>query len=507
MQESSSQNPESTDRANTTPQQGSSEDWLVLKFGGTSVSTLERWETIASTLRSRLERGARPVVVCSALSQVSNRLEALLDTAWRGEEIGSGLDDLRESHESLAGEMGLDVDELLGETLEDLRQILEGIRLTREVTPRLRARVMSAGEILSTKLGAAWLNEQGIPTSWQDARELLEGTLEPHVPPERQYLSATCEHAPDAALQERLADAEGQVILTQGFVARLPNGDTVLLGRGGSDTAAAYMATKLQADHLEIWTDVPGMFTANPHQVPDARLLLHLGYAEAGELASKGAKVLHPRCIRAAQKYTVPIHVRCTPEPDLIGTVISRTGPSETPQVKAVSDRRGMVLISMDVEGDWQGIGVIADITACFKNHGISIDLLASSQTNVTVALDPRANHLEDEVIEPLLEDLSELCDPQVIRPTATVSLVGTGIREILHEWGTILEVFEDENVYMVSQAANDLSLTLMVNDSSAGSLVRRIHDRLFSEESPAASFGPTWETLIAPAEKLAARS
>jgi diaminopimelate decarboxylase/aspartate kinase len=161
----------------------------------------------------------------------------------------------------------------------------------------------------------------------------------------------------------------------------------------------------------------------------------------------------------------------------------------------------------MDVEGDWQGIGVIADITACFKAHGISIDLLASSQTNVTVALDPRANHLDDEVIEPLIADLEELSEPRVIRPTATVSLVGTGIREILHEWATVLELFEDEEVYMVSQAANDLSLTLLVNDSSADVLVRRIHDRLFTEESPATSFGPTWETLIAPEEKLAARS
>ncbi|MGD2116641.1 MAG: aspartate kinase, partial [Acidobacteriota bacterium] len=488
MQATTSRNPNPGAGSQTRPAPDDPPDWLVLKFGGTSVSSLGRWQTIASTLRSKLERGARPIVVCSALSQVSNRLEALLETAGEGEDVEPGLRDLQSDHEALAADMELDVDELLGETLEDLRQILQGIRLTREVTPRLRARVMSAGEILSTRLGAAWLDGQGIPTTWQDARDMLEGELEPHVPPERQYLSATCDHAPDPGLQERLAALDGKVILTQGFVGRLPNGDTVLLGRGGSDTAAAYLATKVGADHLEIWTDVPGMFTANPHNVPDARLLLHLGYAEAGELASKGAKVLHPRCIRAAQKYAVPIHVRCTPEPDLIGTVISRTGPSETPQVKAVSERRGMVLVSMDVEGDWQGIGVIADITACFKTHGISIDLLASSQTNVTVALDPRANHLDDEVIEPLIADLEELSAPRVIRPTATVSLVGTGIREILHEWAAVLELFEDEEVYMVSQAANDLSLTLLVNDSSADVLVRRIHDRLFTEESPASS-------------------
>ncbi len=480
-------------------------DWLVLKFGGTSVSTLERWRTIASTLRSRLARGARPFVVCSALSQVSNRLEALLAAAGEGEGVAPGLESLQRDHETLAAEMGVDVEQHLGETLDELHQVLEGIRLTGEVTPRLRARVMSAGEMLSTRLGAAWLSSQGIATSWQDARELLEAEIEPQVPPERQFLSATCHHAPDPELQGRLAALDADVVLTQGFVARLANGDTVLLGRGGSDTAAAYFATKLGARHLEIWTDVPGMFTANPHDVPDARLLLHLGYAEAGELASKGAKVLHPRCIRAAEKYDVPIHVRCTPEPDLIGTVISRTAPSQRPQVKAVSERTGIVLVSMAVEGDWQGIGVIADITACFKDHGLSIDLLASSQTNLTVALDPRANHLEDEALEPVLTDLAEISEPRVIRPTATVSLVGTGIRAVLHQWATILDVFEDEDVYMVSQAANDLSLNFLVNESSADKLVRRIHDRLFDEDSPAASFGPTWESLVAPEPELAA--
>jgi len=509
MPNRSQQDIEPSDRASDAtdpPDIEPSSDWLVLKFGGTSVSSLERWQTIASTVRRRLQRGARPLVVCSALSQVSNRLEALLTAAGEGEDVAAGIESLQRDHEALAADMGVDVEEHLGETLDELHQVLEGIRLTGEVTPRLRARVMSAGEMLSTKLGAAWLADQGITTSWQDARELLEAEPEPQVPPERQYLSATCRHAPDPALRDQLAGLDAEVILTQGFMARLDNGDTVLLGRGGSDTAAAYFATKLGARQLEIWTDVPGMFTANPHNVHDARLLLHLGYAEAGELASKGAKVLHPRCIRAAQKYDVPIHVRCTPEPDLVGTVISRTAPSEPPQVKAVSERTGIVLVSMDVEGDWQGIGVIADIASCFKDHGLSIDLLASSQTNLTIALDPRANHLEDEVLEPLLADLGELSEPRLIRPTATVSLVGTGIRAVLHQWATILDVFEDEDVYMVSQAANDLSLNFLVNESSADRLVRKIHDRLFNEESPAASFGPTWETLVAPEQKLAAR-
>ncbi len=477
--------------------------WVVLKFGGTSVSSLERWRTIAATVRERIAAGRRLVIVCSALSQVSNRLEDLLEQAGKGREIAAGLAGLRRVHEELARAMGLSAGDLLGETLGELEQILEGIRLTEEVTPRLRARVMSAGELLSSRLGAAWLAGEGVPTTWQDARELLAAVPDPQVAPERQYLSATCDHAYDRDLDRRLRSLPAPVVLTQGFVARLPGGDTVLLGRGGSDTAAAYLAAKLGAEHLEIWTDVPGMFSANPHQVPDARLLLDLGYAEAGELASKGAKVLHPRSIDAAQDAGIPVHVRCTPEPDLIGTVISGSATAEA-GVKAVSERKGIVLVSMDVDGDWQGVGVIADIAACFKAHGVSIDLLASSQTNLTVALDPRANYLEDDALEPLLADLEELSEPRVIRPAAAVSLVGTGIRAILHQWASVLELFEDEPVYLVSQSANDLSLSLVVDESSADRLVQRIHDRLFHGDVPAASFGPTWESLAAPRVGLA---
>lgn len=470
-------------------------EWLVLKFGGTSVSSLERWETIAGRVREGLAEGRRLVVVCSALSQVSNRLEALLAAACAGEDVEERMNDLRGAHLRLAADMGLDADETFGELLDELRKVLEGIRLTGEVTPRLQARVLSAGELLSTRLGAAWLVRQDLPVVWQDARDLLEARSEPQVAPERQYLSATCDHDFDAGLDARLRDLAEPVVITQGFVARLPNGDTVLLGRGGSDTAAAYLAAKLGAHHLEIWTDVPGLFTANPREVPDARLLLHMGYAEAGELAAKGAKVIHPRCIRPAQEHDIPIHIRCTPFPEVAGTVISRRSPEEA-SVRAVSDRTGIVLVSMELDGDWQGVGVIADVTARFKSHGLSIDLLASSQTNITAAIDPRANHLDEEILELLLTDLRELCTPRLIRPAAAVSLVGTGIRTILHEWVGVLELFEDEDVYLVSQAANDLSLTLVVNESSAGRLVERIHDRLFNDGSLTASFGPSWLAL-----------
>lgn len=464
----------------------SADQWLVLKFGGTSVSSVERWEAIADILRKRLEEPARLVVVCSALSGVSNLLEAVLARAEDGLDTEEHLARLRRLHEDLARGLGVSMDGPPTQVLDRLGELLEGVALTREWTPRLEAQILSAGELLSTHLGAAWLKKQGFPVTWKDARHLLEAEPDEHarVVPERQYLAAQCSHESDSELKSALSKGP-RITLTQGFIARLSNGDTVLLGRGGSDTAAAYLACRLDAERLEIWTDVPGMFTANPTFVEGALAHRSLSYDVARELASKGGKVLHPRCILPAADKGIPIWVRSTREPDNPGTVLSGDVPTP-PSVRAVTERRGFVLVSMDVEPDWQGVGVIADVATCFKDNGLSIDALTSSQTNLVAALDPGANRLDDDRLAQLLDDLSRYCKPRLIRPVASVSLVGTGIRAIVHEWAVAFEHLRDQHIYMVSQAANDLSVTFIVNESSADELVRSLHEELFEPKEVA---------------------
>lgn len=481
--------------------QRSAARWVVLKFGGTSVSTLERWHTIAGVLRERQEEGVRPLVVCSALSQVSNQLEALLELALESDDFRNRLRALHTMHHDLAAAMEIDAEKLLGEDLEDLDRLLTGISLTQEITPRLRAQVMSFGEVLSTRLGAAWLSTQGVPTVWCDARDLLQADEEPQTSAtwqERQYLSATCPWSYNRALDERLQSFDAAVVLTQGFIARGPEGDTVLLGRGGSDTSAAYLAASCGAERLEIWTDVPGMFTANPARIERARMLRHLGYAEAGELASRGAKVLHPRCLAPVREARIPLWLCCTPHPHVDGTVIADDPTHNRAGIKGVV-ARPMMTIEMHVEESWQRVGLVADIGAAFKAHGISIDMFASSMTHVTVALDPTANRLSDAVVEGLLRELETIGQPRVMQPTVAVSVVGTSIGDLLHELGPFLQHFEHENVHLVSHSANDLSLTVVVDETSSDPLVQRLHDRLFGslpDDDP--SFGPTWEALRA---------
>lgn len=462
--------------------------WVVLKFGGTSVSTVDRWRTILTQARARLDHGHRPLIVCSALSGVSNRLEALARDPADHE---ATMRWIRERHAALAAAMGLDVDAVLGEELDRLGRVALGAALIGEAGPKVHARLMAAGELLSTRLGAAFLRQEGLDTAWIDARDCLVAGDDAAAPEARRILSATVDFARDDALAARLAALASPALLTQGFIARDRDGATVLLGRGGSDTSAATFAAKLGATVCEIWTDVPGMYSANPRHVRAARLLRHLDYDEAMEIASMGAKVLHPRCLPPVRAHGIPLDIRSTEQPDTEGTRVSYGAPAAAGLVKSVSSRSGLTLVVMETPAMWQQVGFLADVFGAFKRHGLSVDLVSTSESNVTVSLDPTANALAPATLAALIADLAPWCEARTVGPTAAVSLVGRGIRGLLHRLGPALEAFEDQRVHLVSQAASDLNLTFVVDDDQAERLVRSLHALLFPEGPLDAVFGP----------------
>src|SRR4029077_10475985 len=272
------------------------------------------WTNIARIAAARRAAGARVMIVHSAIAGITDRLERLLDAA-SGPAQGEELKGIEERHRQLAAELGITPGEEVERYFAELREIAAGVALVREVSDRTRARVMASGELMATQLGARFMRLQGLDAAWVDARPLLEREAS-SIAGRAQVLSAVCSFAPDAALEE-LLEALSALVITQGFIASDDDGNTVLLGRGGSDTSASYLAAKLRAQRIEIWTDVPGMFSANPRSTPTARLLRALHYDEAQEIATSGAKVLHPRCILPARQYRIPLHVYATQAPDL----------------------------------------------------------------------------------------------------------------------------------------------------------------------------------------------
>ena len=470
--------------------------WVVLKFGGTSVSTAANWRNIAQVLRTRMAAGLHPVVVHSALSGITDRLEALLSAALAGSHEPA-LAAIESAHRSLAAELEILPGDGFEALLAELGRMAAAIAETRELGDRIRARVMATGELLATSLGAAYLNAQDIPTAWVDARRWLRAERRHGSNEKAGLLSATCDFAPDAAMQSNWRSLD-RVIITQGFIAANDDGDTVLLGRGGSDTSGAYFAAKLAAVRLEIWTDVPGLFSANPRQVPSARLLRALHYDEAQEIASNGAKVLHPRCVLPVRQYGIPLHVYATQAPDLKGTVISAEAADSAAQVKAIAIKKGITLISMESPGMWHQVGFLADAFAVFKQQGMSVDLVSTSETNVTVSLDPAANTLDPAALARLTAELSALCRVEVLGPCASLSLLGQNIRGILHELGAAFELFQDHKIYLVTQAANDLNFTFVIDESQGDRLVQKLHERLIQAIGSDQVLGPTWQQLFA---------
>ncbi len=479
--------------------------WVVLKFGGTSVSSAPNWHNIAAVVRERLGAGLNPVVVHSALSGITDRLEALL-TAAQGGAHAAVLGGIDRVHRELARQLGISAapGSRYAVFIEELQRMVDAIAETRELSDRVRARVMAMGELLSTSLGAEFLNAQGIETAWADARDVLRAEERPGGNLKAGLLSATCGFSPDAKLQADWGALEA-IVITQGFIAANEAGDTVLLGRGGSDTSGAYFAAKLAAVRLEIWTDVPGLFSANPRQVPSARLLRALHYDEAQEIASNGAKVLHPRCILPVRQYQIPLHVYATQAPGLEGTIVSADVADSAAQVKAIAIKKGITLISMDSPGMWHQVGFLADAFAVFKQQGLSVDLVSTSETNVTVSLDPAANTLDPAALAALSAALGELCRVQILGPCASLSLLGHNIRGILHELGTAFELFQDHKIYLVTQAANDLNFTFVIDEAQGDRLVHQLHERLIQSIGSDKVLGPTWQQLFA-ADRAAPR-
>jgi len=475
-----------------------------MKFGGTSVATLPRWQNILELVASRRAEGARVLVVVSALSGITDALKQLCAQEDKGKRIEAAKA-IAQRHYDLLDHMQLAVPDTLGARLAELAQLAEdGPSLLGELA--WSALVQGHGELMSSALGSAFLTHSGLATQWLDARDCLSAIALPNQNERTKLLSAMVECKPDPALNARLANL-GDVFITQGFIARESQGRTVLLGRGGSDTSASYFGALLKAQRVEIWTDVAGMFTANPRQVPSARLLQRLDYEEAQEIASTGAKVLHPRCLSPLREPRVPLLIKDTNRPELEGTLIGPEVREHAPSVKAISARKGITLVSMESVGMWQQVGFLADVFAHFKQHGLSVDMIGSAETNVTVSLDPTENLLDSDALAALASDLAKVCRVKVIAPCAAITLVGRGMRSMLHTLSGVLAEFGQLRVHMISQSSNNLNLTFVVDENVVDELLPHLHELLITagalRTDDSALFGPSWQALYGSGDVL----
>jgi len=466
---------------------------IVIKFGGTSVANHDRWQNITTIIQNHLLDGHRPIVVCSAPNGITNLLEELLKQAIsvKPEKI---LQEIESRFTQLATELQIDCQDFLTQKITELTQLAEGIRLIGEITPRVHARVLSYGELTLTHLGAEYLKKQNLNVHWQDAREWLNCLKPLDMRHPDAYLAARCADEVDENLKSTLTHLHADVVITQGFIARNELGETVLLGRGGSDSSAAYFAAKMNAACCEIWTDVPGIYTANPKNIPQARLISEVDYDEAQEIASMGATVLHPRCIAPVKMRNIPMYVKFTAQPERAGTKICSQNYNTNAHIKSILTKHNIIIITIETENMWQEVGFLAEVFQCFKRHGISIDLISTSQASVTVSLDSNGQLKQARVLDNLLHDLNQFAKAKIIAPCASVSVVGRNIRAILHQLGSVFSVFEEQRIHLLSQAANDLNLTFVVDEEQASRLAAKLHYLLLEQYQSGLNVQLTWQ-------------
>ena len=475
--------------------------WLVLKFGGTSVSGRPQWETIASLARQRLDSGYRVVLVCSAVSGITDALQGLADHACDFDP--AELTRVINRHRQLSVELEIDSEDLLQDAAAEIARQLSLIAGAVEQADQYAAQacLMSMGEWLSTRLGERYL-ARSLPLEWVDARQALTAIEETSTGGSRGWLSARCESGADRVLLQKWRH-KAPLLICQGFVAAHPHGGTALLGRGGSDTSAALLAGRLEADHIEIWTDVPGLFSADPRVIPVARLLHSLNYDEALEMAASGAKVVHSRCIRAASDVNIPISVRDLAKPEHSGTTIHGNVASVSGAVEGIRSicrQPNMAVLLLQNLDTREHVGFLAWVFSQISHCGISVDLVATSETTTTIALNRTSNQIDDESLAHLAEILRERCSVTVHPRCSTINLVGRGARVALAELDSGSRFFIDHPLLMLSQSANDLCISILLHSSHADELFGILHEALIGSGRnkllKSGVFGPSWQEI-----------
>ena len=435
----------------------------VLKFGGTSVGSAESLARVAGIVRDH--GGDRCVLVVSAHSGVTDELLRLARTAAGGR---WSLRTLRRRHRDLYDEIGVE-HEVIDPLLDELNDLLRGLKLVGELTPRSLDLVASFGERFSARGVAAYLCACGIAAEAVDAWDLGLRT-------DSRYTEATPDPACFADVKRALEQFEGRIPVVTGFIAKDAAGNVTTLGRSGSDFSATLIGAAVGADEVQIWTDVDGVMTADPRVVEASRSIPALSIAEASELAYYGAKVIHPATMLPAVERRIPVRVRNTSRPDHEGTLILHEAPPSPNAVKSIASKRGIILITVQSTRMLLQAGFMARIFEVFAKHDLSVDLVATSEVTVSVTVDSDRN------LDAVVRDLSEFSSPTVEHDLAQICVVGEGLRERV---GTAAEVFGALKearlpVRLISHGGTKINISFLIEAAETAKCVRALHRTFF---------------------------
>lgn len=447
---------------------------IVCKFGGTSVGDAEAIRRTASIIRDRLDR--QPIVVVSALGGATNVLLALAEQSARGQLIGAlrAVQGLRERHLKVTSELlgntpeAHDLATELSGMFDELASLAEALSVLGDLTPRSLDAVSAFGESLSSLMVAAAFRHAGMHAEHVDARKVMitDSQFTRAEPQPDAIAAATREHVLPLL-------REGNVPVIGGYIGSSSKGGiTTTLGRGGSDYSASLIGAAVQAEAIEIWTDVDGMLTADPRVVQGAQLIEQVGFEEASELASFGAKVLHPYTIAPAVRVSIPVYVLNSRKPEGKGTVITFDAPKRP--VTAIAGKSPVTLIKVRSPRMLLTEGFLRELFGVFERHRTSVDVVATSEVSVSLTIDDASS------LEELMVDLQALGDVAVERNRGIVALVGGALSENGDAMSRALGCLGELRLHMLSLSATGINLTMVLDADEVTPLMQRLHRAFF---------------------------
>ena len=449
---------------------------IVMKFGGTSVEDAKAIERAAAIVKGRWAQ--KPVVVVSAMAKVTDQLLAMARAAGAGDRKTALklCRALQERHYNTAGELlgtalFTQFHSDLGVDFEALDELLRGIAAVGELTARTTDHVAAFGEMLSSKIVTAAFSAHGIESALVDSRDCI-------VTDNSHTRAAPLFEETNERLRTNLQPLldKDRVPVMGGFIGSTKAGITTTIGRGGSDLSAAIVGAGLGAERIEIWTDVDGMMTTDPHLCPEARRIKVISFDEAAELAYFGAKVLHPATVLPAVQKNIPVYVLNSRNPSCEGTRITARAPTCRNTFKALAVKKRITIVDVAAPRRLLIHGFLKSIFEAFDRHRVPVDVVSTSEVSVSLTTD------SNESIPALAADLAKLADVKYEGRKAIVCLVGENLRETPGIAARVFGELADVKIRMISQGASEINLTFVIEEDAVPEVVRRLHKTFFSD-------------------------
>jgi aspartate kinase len=449
---------------------------IVTKFGGTSVADAAAIARLVEIIRRCVSE--KPLVVGSALAGVTDALLTLTRIAETEDEpaIDSGIAALVARHERIAAVVPAAANtlETIADEAEDLRRRLAAVQ-GRSATARELDAIAGLGELWSSRLVAAALLDAGLEAQWVDIRPLM--VTDDRFTRATPYVQVVNSRARDCL--QPLCES-GQIPVTQGFIGSTATGVPTTLGRGGSDFTAALLGAALNARRVEIWTDVDGLMTADPRIVRSARTLARATYDEAAELATFGARVLHPATALPLVRAGIPMVILNSTRAHGKGTTIEPEAMLEKvgdSPIRSISWKQGITVINIRAPRMLGAYGFLRALFEVFERHETAVDVLASGEVSVSLTIEDRSR------LPVLLRDLDDLGEVWVEEHRAIIAVVGIGLRNTPGLAARVFNAVWPANVEVISQGASSINMTFVVREEDGPDVVRRLHREFFGSD------------------------